>query len=519
MLGLSVTLRCQSGVGRPVGALPAFGQRTTDQEHLHDERDYAPMSRRTKIVATIGPASDSPERLRALIGAGVDVVRLNLSHGEIDGHLERIERVRAASSDVGRPVGILADLPGPKIRAGAFPEGGVRLSAGSEITLRPGQQMSDADTVFVDYQTLLDDVHVGDKLSIGDGAISLVCTEVHSDRLVALIETGERTQGRPGVHIPSEQMRLTTPTETDLVLAEQVASAGVDFIAVSFVCKPDDMTAVREVVGDRAKLVAKIETSAALGRLTGIVEASDAIMVARGDLGIDCPLEDLPHLQKAIVRRCVEYGIPVITATQMLESMITAPSPTRAEVTDVANAVFDGTDALMLSGETAIGHDPVLTVEMMDAIAERAEAEASYRQWAARLGRIQRERWNSKEDRITAAITHAASEAAVDLDVAAIACCTNSGRTATAMARFRPSARLVALSPNLTTVHQLTLSWGVEPFHVDTYESTDEIVWYAVERAVQRGTIAPGDTVVVLAGSPDKAAATAADVMRLVQVS
>ena len=477
------------------------------------------MTRRTKIVATIGPTSDTPEQLEALIAAGVDVVRLNLSHGSLDGHLERIARVRAASQAVGKPVGVLADLPGPKIRAGAFPEDGVRLSAGTEITLRPGRESSDAETVFVDYPTLVEDVEVGDRLTIGDGAISLRCTEGGSDSLRALVETGDRIQGRPGVHIPSEHMRLTTPTEADLVLAERVASVGVDFIAVSFVCKPADVTAVRDVVGERAKLVAKIETSAALGHMSEIIYASDAIMVARGDLGIDCPLEDLPHLQKAIVRKCVEYGIPVITATQMLESMITAPSPTRAEVTDVANAVFDGTDALMLSGETAIGHAPVLTVQTMHAIAERAEVEASYRQWAARLGRIQRERWDSKGDRITAAISHAASEAAVDLDVDAIVCCTNSGRTATAMARFRPGARLIALSPNPRTVTQLTLSWGVEPFGVDTYESTDQIVWFSVERAVRDGLISPGDTIVVLAGSPVKAADTAADVMRIIQVT
>jgi pyruvate kinase len=313
-------------------------------------------------------------------------------------------------------------------------------------------------------------------------------------------------------------MRLTTPTASDLVLAEQVAAAGVDFIAVSFVCRPDDLQAVREIVGGRAQLVAKIETSAALKHLPAILEVSDAIMVARGDLGIDCPLEDLPHLQKSIVRQCVEYGIPVITATQMLESMIHAPSPTRAEVTDVANAVFDGTDALMLSGETAIGHDPVLTVTTMDTIAARAEREASYRQWAQRLGRIQRQRWGSHDDRITAALTHAASEAAVDLDVAAIVCCTRSGRTATAMARFRPWAPLVAVSPNARTINQLTLSWGVRSLTVDEFDSTDKIVWHSVERVVQEGVVSVGDTIVVLAGSPVKAADTAADTLRVVRI-
>ena len=241
-------------------------------------------------------------------------------------------------------------------------------------------------------------------------------------------------------------------------------------------------------------------------------------MVARGDLGIDCPLEDVPHLQKLIVRQCVEYGLPVITATQMLESMITAPSPTRAEVTDIANAVFDGTDALMLSGETAIGHDPALTVETMGRIAERAEAEASYRAWAARLGRIQRQKWDSVHDRVTAAITHAASEAAVDLSATAILCCTGSGRTAPAMARFRPEMELVALSPSEQTVNTLALSWGVGPLQVEASDSTSEMVSAAVDKALEHKLIESGDTVLVLAGSPDRDATTAANVMRVVTV-
>jgi pyruvate kinase len=241
-------------------------------------------------------------------------------------------------------------------------------------------------------------------------------------------------------------------------------------------------------------------------------------MVARGDLGIDCPLEDVPHLQKSIIRQCVEVGVPAITATQMLESMVTAPSPTRAEVTDVANAVFDGTDALMLSAETAIGHAPALVVRTMARIAERAESEASYRQWAARLGRIQRQRWDSISDEITAALTHAASMAADDIGAAAIICCTSRGRTAKAMARFRPEARLLGLSPEPRTVNTLTLLWGVEPALVDRYTSTDEMVWYAVERSVQAGSVTEGDIVVVLAGSADRPESTAADVLRLVRV-
>jgi pyruvate kinase len=477
------------------------------------------MTRRTKIVATIGPASDRPEQLESLIRAGVDVTRLNLSHGPIDGHLATLERVRAASRAVGKPVGVLADLPGPKVRSGKFPDGGAMLAAGAEIRLRPGNDPSDADTIFVDYPTLLDDVTAGDPIIIGDGGISLRVRSVGGDEIEAVVETGGRAQGRPGIHIPSERSRLTTPTDQDLVLAEQVAAAGVEFIAVSFVRSAADLEQVRAVVGDRAKLVAKIETSTALANLQEIIRVSDAIMVARGDLGIDCPIEDVPHLQKSIVRQCVEYGIPSITATQMLESMVGSPSPTRAEVTDVANAVFDGTDALMLSGETAIGRDPAHVVRTMAEIAERAEVDGEYRQWAARLGRIQRERWASTADRITAALTHAASEAAVDVDASAIVCCTNTGRTAIAMARFRPDVPLIALSNDPRTVNQLTLVWGVDAMGLDTFGSTDEIVWHAVERAVQRRSIASGDTLVVLAGSPKKSADTAADVLRIVQVA
>ena len=476
------------------------------------------MTRRTKIVATIGPASDSPEQLEALFRAGVNVARLNLSHGPVESHLEKLRLVRAAAERVDHQVGVLADLPGPKVRAGKFAEGGVALDAGAKVRLRPGQDPSDADLIHVDYSTLLDDVRPGDPILIGDGGICLRVERVGDDVVDAVVTTGGNTQGRPGVHIPSENLRLSTPTDDDLVLAETMAEAGVDYLAVSFVRTAADVEQVRAVVGGRAKLIAKIETSTALANLQEIIKVSDAIMVARGDLGIDCPIEDLPHLQKAIVRQCVEYGIPAITATQMLESMVSAPSPTRAEVTDIANAIFDGTDALMLSGETAIGHDPVLVVETMDAIAARAEAEASYRQWAQRLGRIQRADWKSTGDRITAALTHAASEAAVDVGASAIICCTYTGRTAIAMARFRPEAPLIALSNNPRTVKQLSLLWGVETLSLDTFDSTDEIVWHAVERAVQAGLVESGGSVVVLAGSPKRSADTAADVLRIVQV-
>jgi len=480
---------------------------------------------RTKIVATLGPASDSIEMLGELIDAGVDVVRLNLSHGLLEEHLERLGRVRRVAAERDRQVAVLADLPGPKVRAGSFPEGGCDLVAHSTIALRPGDGLSDTRCITVQYPTLLEDLVVGSRVQLGDGAIALRVLAIGDDEAVAVIETGGDANGRPGVHLSSDTLRFPSPTPEDLVLAEAVAAAGVEYIAVSFVRSPVDIEQVRAVVGERAQLVAKIETSAAIDRLSEIVAATDVVMVARGDLGIDCPIEDVPHLQKHIIRHCVEVGVPVITATQMLESMISAPSPTRAEVSDVANAVFDGTDAVMLSGETAIGHDPAEVVRTMAKVAARAESEASYRQWADRLGRVQRSDEHgakSSFDPITAALTHAASQAAIDADVSAILCCTRSGRTARAMARFRPAARLIGLSPDPRVVRSMSLSWGVEPLAVEFYGSTDEMVWFAVETALQNELIRAGDTVLVLAGGPDhdrpRPADAATDVLRIVRV-
>ncbi|MFK8026105.1 MAG: pyruvate kinase [Ilumatobacter sp.] len=486
------------------------------------------MTRRTKIVGTVGPASQAVPVLRQLIDAGLDVVRLNLSHGELDEHLSKLANVRAAEALAGRRVAVLADLPGPKIRSGRFPEGGSMLEPGEKIRLLPGDQASDADTMYVQYDTLLDDLRPGARVVLGDGAISMAVEEVSADGAVARIETGGRANGQPGVNLQSDMLRLTTPTEEDLFLAEAMADAGVEFMAVSFVREAIDMNRVREVVGDRARLVAKIETQASLDNLEAIVAASDAVMVARGDLGIDCPIDEVPHLQKRIIRHCVQVGKPVITATQMLESMISASTPTRAEVSDVANAVFDGTDAVMLSGETAIGHDPIGVISTMSAITERAESETGYRKWADRLLRTAGlGEGVSGEDRIAMALSHAAAQAAIDAGASAILCCTRSGRTARAMARYRPEAALVGLSPDPKMVRTMSLTWGVSAVEVDMYGSTDDMVWHAVETALAHGHIAHGDTVVVLAGAPDDGRSNGAagshtivatDVLRLVRV-
>jgi pyruvate kinase len=473
------------------------------------------MSRRTKIVATLGPASSEPADLDRLLRAGVDVVRLNLSHGTAQEHVERLHAVRASAARVGRHVAVLADLPGPKVRSGPFPDGGAFLQEGSAVRLVPGDGPCTADQICVDYPSLLVDLRAGDGVILGDGAIVLRVTEMGPDAAVARVEAGGPTQGRPGIHIPAERLRLTTPTDHDLELLEVMKAEGADFVAVSFVRAARDVAIVKDACGPRGpRVVAKIETALAIADLDAILLVADAVMVARGDLGIECPLEDVPHLQKRIVRAGVEAGVPVITATQMLESMITAPAPTRAEVSDVANAVLDGTDAVMLSAETAIGHDPELVVRTMARIAERAEQQLAVDGLPLVGDRVQ----PIGGLRLTQGITRAAWFAATEAGAAAILCCTRSGLTARAMARHRPSAALVGLSPDETTLRAMALTWGLQPLQVETYASTDEMVWFAIETAVRNALVKTGDIVAVLAGAPDNRSDGETDVLRLVRV-
>jgi pyruvate kinase len=482
------------------------------------------VPRRTKIVATVGPACDAPDQLAGLIRAGVDVCRVGLAHGDPALQLARIARIRAAAEAVGKPVPVLADLPGPKVRAAPFPDGGVFLTEGDTVELVPGDHASDGGRIEVEYDALLEDLAPGDCVTLGDGLISVEVQDRVGDAWKAVVVAAGRVQGRPGVHLPSEKLRLSTPTEEDLRLLERLAPAAPEIVAVSFVRSAEDVQQVRDFLGDDGPmLMAKIETRAATESLPAILDAADSVMVARGDLGIDCPTEEVPHLQKRIIRTCVAWGVPVVTATQMLESMVHSALPTRAEASDVANAVFDGTDAVMLSGETAIGADPELAVRTMARIVERAETEADYLAWGGRLGKLQRAAEVPESLAVTAAITHAAWQVAVELAAAAILCCTRSGLTARAMARFRPPCPLIGFSPDLPTVRQLALSWGVTPLSVDVYDSTDDMVWHVVERAVHAGVATTGDTVVVIAGAPvptqaTDAAGASSDVLRVVRV-
>jgi pyruvate kinase len=472
------------------------------------------MLRRTKIVATIGPASDRPDTIAAMVAAGMDVARLPLAHGSIEDAVTRLHTIRAAAPHIA----VMADLPGPKIRAAAFPDGGARLETGAHIELVTAEgpdAVSSATRIAVAHEDMVDHLEPGDRVAMGDGGVALVVEERIGKGVVARVRSGGLLQGRPGVTAPAGRAALVTPTPDDLERLAVLVAEGIDAVAVSFVRNGADMAAVRAAAGPGPMLVAKIETPEGVADLDRILEVSESVMVARGDLGVRIPLEDVPHVQKQVIRAGIRYGRPVITATQMLESMITSPVPTRAEVTDVANAVFDGTSAVMLSGETAIGAHPVEAVATMAAIAQRAEDHFDFASWGAGLGA--QEVADRAPERITATITAAAWRASMEEDATAIIACTRSGATARAIARFRPEARIVAATPLELTGRQLKMSWGVETVIVKESSSTDEIVWFAVKEAVEQGYAVAGDVVVVLAGSPTEPEPVT-DTLRIVQV-
>ncbi|HLF40330.1 MAG TPA: pyruvate kinase [Acidimicrobiia bacterium] len=480
------------------------------------------MQRRTKIVATVGPASEDPAVLRRMVAAGMNMARLSLAHGPVEETLERIERVRRAADDEGEIVGILADLPGPKIRAAAFPEGGVYFTEGDATDLVPAddQATSDWRRIAVDHPDFIAQSRPGDRVALGDGGVELLIEALEGDRAVARVLTGGRLQGRPGVALPAHQSTAITPTADDLRLLDALCEAGVDAVAVSFVRSAAEIERVRAAAGpDGPMLVAKIETQEAVDALDEVISASDGVMVARGDLGIRCTLEDVPHYQKQIIRTGVAYGRPVITATQMLESMVRAPTPTRAEVSDVANAVFDGTSALMLSGETAIGHDPVAAVWTMARIAVRAERDFDYHGWGTHLGRqeITQTRGAAASIRITASIAAAAWRAAADAEATAIIACTKSGGVARAISRFRPTVTVLAATPLTRTARQLSVAWGITPLLIPEYRTTDDIVWFAVKAAADLGLVKTDDVVAVVVGTLDEPQPVT-DVLRLVRI-
>lgn len=465
------------------------------------------MTRRTKIVATIGPASDSPEVLDKLITAGVDVFRLGTAHDDVERVLERLETIRTVSAGHDRPVAVLVDLAGPKVRA-AFGDQPVDLVTGSTVTIRSGEEISSSTELFVNVDEIGQSLHPGDRLHMGDGSATMVVTSVDGECATATVERGGTMRGRPGVHVPSSRLTQSSPTKEDLRYFDAVVKAGVDLVAVSFVKTGRDMRALHaEKPPNGPMLVAKIETQAAIDNLDGILEYSDAVMVARGDLGLECSLPSLPALQKHIISATVAAGKPVITATQMLESMTTAPQPTRAEVTDVANAVFDGTSAVMLSGETAVGADPVLVVETMSEICEEAELSFDHDGWSARIEGLHQEPADGQSEarRVAVAMRTAANRAAASLNSRVIAAVTGTGRTAREISRFRPRAEIVAVTPNERVARQLCLSWGVRPMLGEAEGTGTKRVMKILSRIRNRGHIKAGEVVPIVLGNSNSA--------------
>ena len=465
------------------------------------------MNRSTKIVATIGPASDSPEILAQLIEAGVNVFRLGTAHDSVERVVDRVKTIQQVIADQDTAVGILVDLAGPKVRA-AFGDEPVELSLGTEVKIRSGEQESTATEIFVNVDDIARNLVVGDQLHMGDGSATLEVITVAPDVATAVVKRSGTMRGRPGVHIPSSRLSQSSPTPEDIKYFDAVYEAGVDMVAVSFVKTGRDMRALGGEKAPRGPLlVAKIETQAAVDNLESILEHSDAVMVARGDLGLECSLPGLPALQKKIISAAVAAGKPVITATQMLESMTEMAQPTRAEVTDVANAVFDGTSAVMLSGETAVGHDPVLVVETMADILEEADANFEHEAWSERIERSTESFGPSETDvrKVAFAMRTAAHRAASALKSQNIVTVTGTGATSRAISRFRPRAKILAVTPDQRVANQLALSWGVLPTVGLAEGQGTERVMTVLKRLRDQGLLQPGELVPVVTGASNSA--------------
>ncbi|WP_200175827.1 pyruvate kinase [Tomitella cavernea] len=452
------------------------------------------MTRRAKIVCTLGPATSSPEQLDALVAAGMNVARLNFSHGDHADHEIAFQRVRAAAAKAGRPVGILADLQGPKIRLGRFADGATVWNTGETVRITVEEVEGTHDRVSTTYKGLAQDAVAGDRLLVDDGKVALVVTEVDGDDVVCKVVEGGPVSNHKGVSLPGMNVSVPAMSEKDVADCEFALTMGVDFIALSFVRAPSDVDLVREVmerVGRTVPVIAKLEKPEAIEDLEAIVLAFDAVMVARGDLGVELPMEEVPLVQKRAIQVARENARPVIVATQMLDSMMENARPTRAEASDVANAVLDGADAVMLSGETSVGKYPIEAVQAMGRIIAAVEADSVDVPPLTHAPRTKR-----------GVITDAAREIGERLDVAALAAFTQSGDTVRRVSRLHTWLPILAFTPLQDVYNQLTLSWGTESILVDKVESTDEMM-HQVDRALLGlDRYERGDVVVIVAGSP-----------------
>jgi pyruvate kinase len=457
----------------------------------------SPRSRKVRILATLGPASNSVEMIARLYEAGADAFRINMSHGDQESKVAVIAAIRSLEKKYGRPTTILADLQGPKLRVGKFAGGKTELETGTTFILDRDKTPGDATRVELPHREIFEAIEPGARLLLDDGKLVLRVTEHDMDRITTVVVVGGALSNNKGLNVPDvvvPMAALTPKDRSDLAFA---VDQGVDWIALSFVQRPEDLAEARKLIGGKAALLAKIEKPAAIERLEEIVEMCDGVMVARGDLGVELPPESVPPLQKRIVEVSRRLGRPVVVATQMLESMIVSPSPTRAEVSDVATAVYDGADAIMLSAESAAGAWPVESVAMMNSIGEAVERDPTY---GARIHFTV----VSSDPTTADALAEAAKNIAATVDAAAIICFTSSGSTARRVARERPSVPLMVLTPRLETARRIGLLWGTHAVHTRDVESFEDMVAKAKRMALRHKIAKAGDRVILIAGVPFK---------------
>jgi pyruvate kinase len=451
--------------------------------------------RRIKILATLGPASSDSAMIRKLFEAGADVFRINMSHTSHDKMRDLVKTIRNVESSYGRPIGILVDLQGPKLRVGAFAEGGVQLKNGESFVLDSDPAPGDATRVQLPHPEILAALRPGHALLIDDGKLRLIAEETSPDRAVTRVVIGGRISDRKGVSLPDTDLPVSAMTPKDRSDLEAALETGIDWIALSFVQRAEDVHEAKRLVRGRAAIMSKIEKPQAIDRLDAILEASDALMVARGDLGVELPLERVPSLQKRMTRMARRAGKPVVVATQMLESMIQSPVPTRAEVSDVATAIYEGADAVMLSAESAAGKFPVEAVATMNRIGEEVERDPTYRT-------VLMAQRPDPESTVGDAIADAARQIAETLELSAIICWTSSGSTALRVARERPKPPVVAITPNLTAGRKLSVVWGVHCVVAEDAQDLDDMVERAGRIAFRDGFAKAGQRVIIVAGVP-----------------
>jgi pyruvate kinase len=451
--------------------------------------------RSAKIVATLGPASSSLERLRALFDAGVDVFRCNFSHGTHDDHRKLFAAIRRVESETGRPIGILADMQGPKLRLGDFAEGRVQLAAGAAFRLDLDNKLGDAKRAPLPHPEVFRALEPGNDLLIDDGKVRLKVVDCGPDFAETECVVGGTLSNHKGVNVPHCVLPISAVTDKDRADLSFALENGADWIALSFVQRPEDVAEGRKLVGNAAGLLVKLEKPSAIRRLQEIIDLTDAVMVARGDLGVEMPPEDVPTVQKQVIHACRLAGKPVIVATQMLESMIHAPTPTRAEASDVATAVYEGADAVMLSAETAVGDYPIEAVTIMDRIARRVQEDPLY---FASLQTKLLEHEHTDPDAISAA----ACQVAATVGAAAIVSFTSSGATASRAARERPGVPILVMTPHMSTARRMALLWGAHCVHSADIKNFGEMVQKAVRAAHQEDIAQPGQRIVITAGVP-----------------